>query len=67
LHAQNKAKKLSSSFKLNNAGAIIECTVKRNSLLFIMSVDTSSRSVEGSTDKHMTPALLKEAFSAKFA
>ena len=59
-----QAKKLSSSFMLNSDESIVlqklsfnvhTLRLKKNSLLFLLSIESSSGSVEGSDGKQITP------------
>ena len=72
--AHDAQEKLSSSFTLNSDESVVlqklsldvhTLHLKNNSLLFLLSIESSSGSVEGSGGKQITPYLLNEAFSAK--
>ena len=71
-----QAKKLSSSFTLNSDESVVlqklslnvhTPRLEKNPLLFLLSIESSSGSVEGSSGKQITPYLLNEAFLAKSA
>ena len=73
-HDMHKNKKLISSFTLNSDESVIlyklllnvhTLRLKKNPLLFLLSIESSSGSLEGNAGKQITAERLRKPFSVK--